>query len=231
MKNIAIIPARSGSKGLKDKNIKMINGRPLIAYTIEAAKNSNLFAEIFVSTDSDEYAQIAEKCGASVPFLRNPELGRDHSSSWDVVLESLNKYGEIGLTYDSFALLQPTSPLRTGDDIAAGYKLMRDKEANAVVSVCEAEPSPLWCGTLPSDLSLTNFINPEYLSMPRQALPVYYRVNGALYIAKTAYFKEFGNIYHAGCYAYIMDAMSSVDIDTEIDFALAEALLCKSGRK
>ena len=112
MKAIAIIPARSGSKGLKDKNIKLLNGKPLIYYTIKAALDSNCFDEVYVSTDSEKYRDIAIECGASVPFLRNTENAGDKSSSWDVVRECLAKYKEIGKDFDCFMLLQPTSPLK-----------------------------------------------------------------------------------------------------------------------
>lgn len=124
MKNIAIITARSGSKGLPNKNIRLLNGKPLMAYTIEAAIKSNMFDEVFVSTDSEEYADIAKEYGASVPFLRSQENAGDSSSSWDVVKETIENYKELGKVYDTVALLQPTSPLRRAEDIVAGYKLM-----------------------------------------------------------------------------------------------------------
>lgn len=117
MRNIAIIPARSGSKGLKDKNIKLLNGVPLLAYTIKAAVESNMFNEIFVSTDSEVYAQIAREWGANVPFLRSAELSGDEVSAWDVVRDSIKRYEGLGKKFDTVALLQPTSPLRTSKDI------------------------------------------------------------------------------------------------------------------
>ena len=109
---LAIIPARSGSKGVKDKNIKEINRKPLMAYTIEACKNSGIFDEILVSTDSVRYARIAEGFGASVPFLRPEKLASDQASSNDVILHALDEMMCIGKTFDCFMLLQPTSPLR-----------------------------------------------------------------------------------------------------------------------
>lgn len=129
MKNLAIITARSGSKGLKNKNIKLLNGKPLIAYSIEAAQKSNLFTEIMVSTDSEEYAEIALKLGAKVPFLRSKTNSEDNSGSWDVVMEVLKNYLKAGQKYDTICLLQPTSPLRTYDDIDNGYKLLIEKKS------------------------------------------------------------------------------------------------------
>lgn len=225
MKNIAIIPARSGSKGLKDKNIKILNGKPLIAYTIEAAQKSNLFDEIFVSTDSKIYAGIADEWGASVPFLRNKELSSDTASSWDVVKDTLLSYKKIGKDFDTVALLQPTSPLRKFNDIVKAYELMKTKNASAIVAVCEVDHSPLWCNTLPDDGLLQNFINPELTKIPRQSLPPYYRINGAIYIVKTDILNSTDNIYNEKCYAVVMHKENSIDIDDETDFRIAEALI------
>ena len=122
MKNIAIIPARSGSKGLKDKNIRNLNGRPLLAWTIEAAVRSGEFDEIMVSTDSEAYAEIARRYGADVPFLRSPATATDTASSWDTVAEVLENCRERGSTFDTFCLLQPTSPLRNAEDIRNAYR-------------------------------------------------------------------------------------------------------------
>lgn len=225
MRNIAIIPARSGSKGLKDKNIKLLNGKPLIAYTIEAAKQSNLFDEIFVSTDSQEYATIARKFGANVPFLRGKELASDTSSSWDVVKNALLDYKNIGKEFDTVALLQPTSPLRKFEDIIVGYDNMKAEDVNAVVGVCAVDHSPLWCNTLPEDKSLKDFLKVELIKMPRQSLPTYYRINGALYIVKTEYLMATESIYEEKCYAVVMQKENSIDIDDAMDFKIAEMLI------
>ena len=221
MKNIAIIPARSGSKGLPDKNIKELCGKPLIAYTIEAALDSGEFDTVLVSTDSPEYAEIAEAYGAEVPFLRSDASSNDSASSWAVVEEVLDKYKELGRTFDTFCLLQPTSPLRTAEDIKCAYDLYREKAEFAIVSVCEAEHSPLWCGQLPESREFVDFINPESIKQ-RQATERYYRLNGAVYIVNIRKFGREKFLYKKGSYAYIMDQMRSVDIDTELDFEMAE---------
>ena len=168
MKNIAIIPARSGSKGVKDKNIGDLCGKPLIAYTIEAAINSGEFYEVMVSTDSEKYAEIAKQYGANVPFLRSAVTSSDTASSWDMVEEVLKKYAEIGASFDTFCLLQPTSPLRTAEDIKNAYAIFREKADFAVVSVCEAEHSPLWCGHLPESGEFIGFIDQDSMKQ-RQA--------------------------------------------------------------
>ena len=113
MKSIAIIPARSGSKGLIDKNIRLLCGKPMLAYSIEAAEKSEIFDVVHVSTDSEQYAEIAKNYGADVPFLRGEELSNDTANTWDVVRYVLKKYKELGKYFDVVMVLQPTSPLRT----------------------------------------------------------------------------------------------------------------------
>ena len=227
MKNIAIIPARSGSKGLKDKNIKLLGGKPLLTYTIEAAAASGCFAEIHVSTDSPEYAKIAESFGAAVPFLRAESLAGDTAGSWEVVKMVLDKYEHSGQVFDTVALLQPTSPLRTAGDIRNSYTLLAEKRADMIVAVCAAEHSPLWMNTLPENQSMDGFLDLNRLAGNRQALPVYYRINGALYIGRTEFIRRQTNYYQAGTYAYVMTKNASVDIDDAQDFEWAEYLLAK----
>ncbi|MGL5126109.1 MAG: cytidylyltransferase domain-containing protein [Fusobacteriaceae bacterium] len=222
-KILAIIPARSGSKGLLHKNIKELNGKPLIAYTIEAAKKSEIFQDIFVSTDSKEYAEISEKYGATIPFLREELLSGDTSKISDVIVDILDRLEKLGKKYDYFILLQPTSPLRDEDDIIKAYNLLKDKNANSVVSVCEADHSPLWMNNLDGSLSMDNFI--KDLNKNRQELKKYYRINGAIYLSKVDYYKKNRNFYDNSSFAYIMLKQNSVDIDTLLDFKFAEYLI------
>ncbi len=225
MKNLAIIPARSGSKGCKDKNIMTLAGKPLMAHSIEAAVASECFDTVMVSTDSQKYAEIAKKFGAEVPFLRSEATSGDEASTWDAVREVIQMYKEEGKTFDTFMVLQPTSPLRTAKDIRAAYDLMKKKQAKAIVSVCEAEHSPLFCGKLPKDGSLVGFLEKDKLDARRQDLATYYHFNGAIYLSEIDTFISNGSIYDAECYAYIMETGRSVDIDNEEDFAYAEFLM------
>lgn len=222
-KILAIIPARSGSKGLPHKNIKKLDGKPLIAYTIEAAQKSNLFIDIFVSTDSEEYAEISKNFGAIVPFLRDENLANDNSKISDVIINVLEKLKKMGKEYDYFMLLQPTSPLRTEEDILNSYNFLKMKNGNSVITVCEAEHSPLWMNTLSENLCLDNFL--ESTNKNRQELEQYYRINGAIYLTNVEYYKKFKNFYKDKSYAYIMDREKSIDIDTKLDFIVAEAIL------
>lgn len=224
MNNLAIIPARSGSKGLKDKNIKLLNGKPLIAYSIEAAKQARLYSHILVSTDSEKYGKIAVQYGAEVPFYRSEENASDIASSWDVVKEVLTKYKGMGVEFDTFTLLQPTSPLRNYEDILKAHYLFVQKSAVAVVSVCEMEHSPLWSNVLPTDNSLSEFLKVDR-NKQRQKLETYYRINGAIYMASIKDFLEDTNLYRENCYAYKMPVERSIDIDTELDFRIAETII------
>lgn len=223
MKNIAIIPARSGSKGLKDKNIKELLGKPLLAYSIKAAIDSKMFDEIMVSTDSEVYAEVAKKWGAKVPFLRSEEMSSDSAGSWDTVREVLSRYKEQQKEFDTVCLLQPTSPLRTGKDIINAYQIYDEKKANTVIGVCQTEHSPLWENTLPDDNSMENFISKEN-NKRRQMLPTYYRINGAMYIVSVDEIIQNNDIYK-NSFAYIMSTEKSIDIDTELDFLIAEKIM------
>lgn len=222
-KNLAVIPARSGSKGLPDKNIKLLSGKPLLAYSVEAALQSKAFTEIMVSTDSEKYASIARQAGANVPFLRSEANSLDNASSWDAVREILENYALIGQHFDTVCLLQPTSPLRTDKDIINAYKIYDEKNASAVIGVCKTEHSPLWENTLPNSMSMDNFISDAALC-PRQHLEQYYRINGAIYIVDSQRIKNKENIY-SNSFAYVMETNRSVDIDNMFDFYLAECIL------
>lgn len=225
MRNLAIITARNGSKGLKNKNIKILEGKPLIAYSIEAAIESGMFDMVMVSTDSEEYAGIARGYGAEVPFLRSEKTASDYASSWDAVEEVLIRYRNMGEEYDTFMLLQPTSPLRSAYDIKNAYGEMKEKKAYSIVSLCEVDHSPLQCNVLAYNNSLDGFIREEIKGKRRQDLPIYYRINGAIYLVSVPYFLESHDIYRERCFAYIMDKRSSIDIDDEFDFIVAGALL------
>lgn len=227
--NIAIITARSGSKGLPDKNIKPLCGIPLIAYSIKAAIDSNCFEKVFVSTDSTLYAEIAQKYGADASFLRSELTSSDSAGSWDVVREVIAEFHKRGYDYKRIMLLQPTSPLRTSEDIVNSFQLMEERNANSVVGVTETDHSPLWSNTLPDDLSMEHFRNEEYCDMPRQMLPKYYRVNGAIYLIKIEELFVTKMLRNKS-YAYVMPRDRSVDIDTEMDFTIAE-LMMKKGEK
>ena len=229
MNNIAVIPARSGSKGLPDKNIRILNGKPLLAYTIEAALNSGCFDTVHVSTDSEKYADIAKEYGADVPFLRSAELASDTANTWDAVREVLNRYAETGKAFDTVMLMQPTTPLRTGTDVQEAYRLMREKKARSVISVCEVDHSPLWCDTIPESGNMKGFGRKDLAWVTRQELKPFYRVNGAIYLLTVTdnTIAADDDIYENDCYALFMDRKKSVDIDCEDDLELVEFMLSR----
>ena len=222
MSRIAIIPARSGSKGLQNKNILPFNGKPLLAHSVEAALKSGLFDVVHVSTDSEEYAAIAREYGADVPFFRSKELSLDTSSSWDTVIEVLENYKKLGLTFDTVCLLQPTSPLRNYLDIVDAYDFMDKMSADAVTSVCETDHSPLWTTLLDSTYSLREY-RKRSKQVPRQKLAKYYRINGAIYIRRICYASVI-NLVSDNEVAFVMPRERSVDIDTKLDFIISEIL-------
>lgn len=225
MRSLAIIPARSGSKGVKDKNIRELCGKPLMAYSIAAALESGCFDKVVVSTDSEEYARIGREYGAEVPFLRSEENSRDQSSSWSAVLEVINAYRKQGEDFSHICLLQPTSPLRTSQDIREAFNELLSRKAKAVVSVSETDDSPMICNSLNDDQSMEGFIARKE-NKRRQEMNTYYKINGAIYLCETDFLEADTFLYRKGCYAYVMKKEHSVDIDTEFDFLFAETMMC-----
>ncbi|HRZ42986.1 MAG TPA: acylneuraminate cytidylyltransferase family protein [Bacteroidales bacterium] len=230
MKHLAIITARSGSRGLPGKNIRLLNGHPMLAWSIAAALKSGLYDRVIVSTDDEAYADIAQQYRAEVPWLRNASLSGDDATSTDVIvdlLENLTNHGEV---YDYFTLLQPTSPLRTAEDLKGAWRMMQEKKASAVVGVSACDHPPQWAGLLPEDLSMEAFVNPLF-NRPRQQLQPYYRINGAVYMSSVEAFIREKGFLHSGTYALVMPKERSVDIDDESDFLLAGLLMEKLNYK
>lgn len=224
-KVLAVIPARGGSKRLPRKNILPLSGKPMIAWTIDAAIKSKLFDEIMVNTDDYEIAQISEKYGAKVPFTRPEELSGDNSSSIDVIIHTLEWYKERGVSFTEVILLQPTSPLRNEIDIKVAYEQFRAKKAASVLSVCEVDHPTSWCNTLGSSLSMHNFIKREQVGLRSQDIETEYRINGAIYIWNVAQLLNNHTAIIEPSYAFIMPRERSIDIDEKIDFEIAQVLM------
>lgn len=222
--HLAIIPARSGSKGIRHKNVRMLDGIPLMAWSIKTAIASQLFSRIVVSTDSDEYANVAKSYGAEAPMLRAGNLSQDDTPTTDVILDILERFEKEGESFVYVTLLQPTSPLRTADDLLEAYRLLARENYHSVVGVTACDHPPQWCNSLPEDLSLENFIPPQAM-VPRQQLPVFYRINGAVYMAYTVHFRKHKTFLCPGSYAMVMPHERSVDIDNETDILLTETIV------
>ncbi len=177
---IALIPARGDSKGLPNKNIKLLMGKPLIAYSIQAALNSLSIDEVYVSTDSPEIARIAKSYGAKVPFLRPKELASDEALAIDTYIYMISEWTKMGLKVDNFLILQPTSPLRTSINIDEAVKLFHDKKADSVLSYTKENHPISWHKKVNKDLSFSSIFEDklEY----RQEVESTYYPNGVIYI-------------------------------------------------
>lgn len=195
-----------------------------MSYTIEAAKESEVFDDIIVSTDSEEYKIIAEQYGAKVPFLRDISLSGDFSKTEDVIVDTIINLEKIGKKYDYFVLLQPTSPLRNFNHIKEAIDLMLDEKLNSVISVCEVDHPLQLCNTLKENKSMHNFIS-KHNNTSRQNMEKYYRINGAIYIMNVNEYLKSRNFYNEKSKAYLMEKKFSIDIDEEIDFLLAETIM------
>ncbi|WP_027390049.1 cytidylyltransferase domain-containing protein [Chrysiogenes arsenatis] len=218
---LAIIPARGGSKRLPRKNVLDLAGKPLIAWTIEAAQKSKFIDRVIVSTDDAEIEAVAHKWTTET-IKRPSSLATDTATSVDVVLHVIEAVEE---KYDYVVLLQPTSPLRTTIHIDEAIELLIEKSADAIISVCEVEHNPLWCNTIPEDGSMQSFIKDESKNKRSQDLPKYYRLNGAVYICNTRKLLNEKNFFlNDNIYAYMMAKYNSIDIDTDIDFIVAEVI-------
>lgn len=221
----ALIPARGGSKRLPRKNVKILCGKPLISWTIEAAKKSKYIDNVIVSTDDLEIKEISEQWGAQVPFLRPDYLSSDTASSFDVIKHAI-EFLKINDENHLLILLQPTSPLRTFEQIDEALEYFFKKQAEGIVSISECEHSPLWSNSLPENLSMENFIRPEIIGKRSQDLPNYYRLNGSIYIYKTkSLLKENKIFYNKQVFGFKISKESSIDIDNESDFKLAQLIL------
>ena len=218
---LAVIPARGGSKRLPKKNILDLAGKPMIFWSIDAGIKSKYIDKIIVSSDDTEILKIAKQYGSET-IVRPKELASDTASTFDTMKHVLDNVQ----AYDYVILLQPTSPLRTCNDIDKAIELLCQKEADAVVSVCEMEHSPLWSNTLPDDKNMQNFLPKELINKRGQDLETYYRLNGAIYICKIDEFiKQKSFFIKENIFAYEMTQKASVDVDTQLDFEIANYLL------
>ena len=223
-KILAIIPARGGSKGIPHKNIKDLNGKPLISYSIEEANKSKYIDKLVVSTEDSEIADTSKKFGADVPFLRPKELSKDSTSGIDPILHAVNWFKDKGYNFDYVMCLQCTSPFRKHSQIDEAIEMLMEKDSDSIVSVCESEVTPYWMKRI-EDGKLKNFLDDSIFYARRQDAPKIYRLNGAIYLAHTQILLDTKNWYTENTLPYIMDEMSSIDIDNMLDFKFAEFLM------
>jgi CMP-N,N'-diacetyllegionaminic acid synthase len=213
-KILALIPARGGSKGLPRKNVLPAGGKPLIAWTVEAALSSKCVSRVVLSSDDDEIIAAAKAAGCEVPFRRPPELAGDNTSAMDVVFHALDNLPG----YEYIVLLQPTSPLRLGSDIDGAVDLLKIHKAPSCVSVSEVDQSPYWMYNLNAHSILSHLIDPIHKLYRRQDLPPTYILNGAIYIAKVDWLLLSRSFIGKETVGYVMPKSRSIDIDDAVDF-------------
>jgi len=225
-KILAIIPAREGSKGLKNKNIASLNGVPLIGYTIKSALQSKYIDNVIVSTDSQKIRLVSLKYGAGVPFLRPKRLATDHAKVITAIVHSIKKLKEMGKEYDIIILLQTTSPLRKVSDIDGAIDFFIKNKYKGLASVTEVIKHPILMRKIGKNNKLIRVLN-KASDVRRQDMDKYYYIDGAIYINKISEINESTSLNdnHLG---YIMSQRKLVDIDEAIDLTIAEAIIKKN---
>ena len=219
---LAIIPARGGSKGIPHKNITNLCGKPLIGYTIEAGKQSTYIDDVVVSTDDLEIKKVSEQYGASVPFIRDGHIASDEAKTISVVVDAIQRLRASGQEYDVVVLLQPTSPLRTAEEIDVAIEVFFQHQMEGVVSVNVTDISPFLLRIIHNH-KLHRIID-ESSTIRRQDMPTYYEVNGAIYINRVEEVTE-DLSFNDNPIPYIMNRGHSVDIDTWDDLTAAACYL------
>lgn len=222
MSSIALIPARGGSKGIPRKNIKLFNSKPLIFWTIKAAIESEFVDRVIVSTDDEEIADISKSFSAEVPFLRPKELAQDDSPGIDLVIHAINNLKDV----NDVLLMQPTSPLRRTKDIDEIFKLRAKKSTTSAVSISDSGKHIDLFFKMDSQNKIKP-ISSKFKSMPRQKYNKLYNVNGALYLSTKDSILQNLSFFTSNTIGYVMPAEYSIDIDTQLDWDLAEFLMQK----
>lgn len=227
---VGVILARGGSRRLPRKNVLNLCGKPLIAYTIEAAREAKHLSRTIVSTDDEEIATVAAACGAEVPFLRPAHLAADDSSSVDALMHAVDWLQAHGETMDAVVLLQPTSPMRKGIHIDACIALFKDSGADTVISVREAADHPYWCWQPADGSRIEPYFSVAELSTGRHLLPPAVMPNGAVYVVRPHLVRK-RTLYGARVVAYRMSEQDSLDIDTAQEFRHAAEAMSASSPK
>lgn len=230
---LAIIPARSGSKGLPDKNIRPLCGKPLLAWSIESALNSKYIDEVVVSTDSEVYAEIAREYGAQVPFIRPSQLSTDTTSTFEVLKHCIEFYqSHLGREFEYVVLLEPTSPLREKGDIdKAIERLVATPKAQSIVGICATEScNPAFLLRLDEGF-IRAYENTDFKPIRRQDIQSVYFFEGSLYISQMDAFLKHQNFYHHLTLGFEVPKWKSLEVDDEDDFAMIEAMAQKYKEK
>lgn len=223
-KVLAIIPARAGSKGIKDKNIIDLNGKPLIAHSIEAGLKSKYINKLVVSTDGEKIAKIAKDYGAEVPFLRPKHLATDTAKTIDCVIHCIEELKKNGEEYDYVVLLQPTQPLRQPWHIDEAFELIIKRNEDSLVSISKVKDHPVLMRTIDKSGYAINLLEGSSTKR-RQEFPDFYKVNGAIYINKINENLNYDTSFNDNKLVYIMDEQYGIDIDDMLDMEIAKLLI------
>ena len=224
IKILGVIPARAGSKGIPNKNIIDLSGQPLIKYTIEAALGSTMITDCIVSTDSDDIASLVESLGLSAPFIRPKNLSDDKALSLPVIQHAVNfMENKYAMRYDAIIMLQPTTPLRTSEDIDQSLSMLMSEKCDSVISVVEVEGNhPLRMKRIVNN-RLVNYVDQGHEDMrPRQELPMVYIRNGAIYATLRDVLINDDSFIGKNSHPYVMNKEKSINIDTISDLYLAQ---------
>lgn len=219
MKNLAIIPARGGSKRIPRKNIKLFMGKPIIAYSIEAALQSGLFDEVMVSTDDEEIAEVAKQYGAKVPFMRSAKTSSDYATTADVIIEVLGKYKEQNQEFETVCCLYSTAPFVTPGRLIEAYSKLNDEICSVFTAV--AYSYPVQRSLRISDGKI-KMVHPEYMNTRSQDLEIIYHDAGQFYMSKVEYFIKYKTFWADNTAGLILSEMEVQDLDTLTDWQLAE---------
>lgn len=223
-KTLWLIPARGGSKGIPRKNVKPFCGKPLVCRAVDQALLcSNPGDCIFVSTDSSEIKEAAESCGIEVPFMRPDSLASDTASSYSVIMHALREFAQRGISFERVVLLQPTSPLRTTDDIRNALSIW-SPDVDMVVTVCEAKTNPYYNGFETDSDGLLHISKGDGHYTRRQDAPKVWEYNGAVYVMTVASLQDGPMSSFKRIVPSVMSSARSVDLDTPTDWLIAETL-------
>ena len=221
---VGLVTARGGSKRIPGKNSRVLGGRPLISWTITAALNAKAIDKVILSTENEEIASIARNAGADVPFIRPVELASDEANHYDVISHALDWIDDQNFLLEAIVLLQPTSPFRTEKHIDEAIALWRSKSSDSLVSVCPVTHHPAFMFRQQADGSLCSFLPPSEGYQRSQDQEPLYVLNGAIYVLAPKPFRDRKTVLGASPTGYVMDPISSHDIDTPDDWKIAETL-------
>lgn len=223
---LAVITARGGSKGIPDKNVRPLNGQPVITYAIAVALGCPYITKTVVTTDSPEIQVVGLKAGAEVPFLRPAALATDTARQEDAILHAMNWYDAQGERFDTVCLVEPTAPLRQVATLNQGFELLYSRpDADAVFSVMECDIAPIYCNTLRDDGFMRDWVDEKYKFLNRQELPMFYQLSVAVTISRWNAFSNLQTFLHDKTLALLVDPVEGKDMDGPLDFFLMEQLL------